>query len=80
MDTSEKYVRMCRESKEIQHLWSFESGDYVFDPDCLLKHDYPLSDQEFVDYDPDKMISISLDIIEDCLFNEHVSNPANIIL
>ena len=32
MDTSEKYVRMCRESKEIQRLWHFENGDYVFDP------------------------------------------------
>lgn len=32
MDTSEKYVRMCREAKEIQHLWNFENGDYVFDP------------------------------------------------
>ena len=33
MDTSEKYVRMCSEAKEIQRLWSFENGDYVFDPD-----------------------------------------------
>lgn len=32
MDTSEKYVRMCREAKEIQLLWNFENGDYVFYP------------------------------------------------
>ncbi|QIB90992.1 hypothetical protein [Methanosarcina mazei] len=31
MDTSEKYIRMCREAKEIQYLWNFENGDYVFD-------------------------------------------------
>jgi hypothetical protein len=31
MDTSEKYVRMCREAKEIQRLWNFENGDYIFD-------------------------------------------------
>ncbi len=32
MDTSEKYVRMCESAKEIQHLWNFENGDYIFDP------------------------------------------------
>ncbi len=32
VDISEKYVRMCMASKQIQHLWSFENGDYVFDP------------------------------------------------
>ena len=33
MDISEKYITMCRETKEIQRLWNFENGDYVFDPD-----------------------------------------------
>lgn len=32
MDTSEKYIRMCKEAEEIQLLWNFENGDYVFDP------------------------------------------------
>jgi hypothetical protein len=31
MDTSEKYIRMCSLAKEIQHKWSYENGDYVYD-------------------------------------------------
>ena len=31
MDISEKYIRMCSLAKEIQHKWSYENGDYVYD-------------------------------------------------
>lgn len=31
MDTSEKYIKMCESAKDIQRLWSFENGDYIFD-------------------------------------------------
>lgn len=47
MDTSEKYIRMCREAKEIQHLWNFENGDYVFDPsdgEIMIWFGYPPKD------------------------------------
>lgn len=47
MDTSEKYIRMCREAKEIQRLWNFENGDYVFDPsdeEIMVWFGYPPKD------------------------------------
>jgi hypothetical protein len=47
MDTSEKYIIMCREAKEIQHLWNFENGDYVFDPsdgEIMVWFGYPPKD------------------------------------
>jgi hypothetical protein len=31
VDISEKYIRMCSLAKEIQHKWSYENGDYVYD-------------------------------------------------
>lgn len=31
MDISEKYIRMCCLAKEIQHKWSYENGDYIYD-------------------------------------------------
>jgi hypothetical protein len=31
VDTSEKYIKMCALSKEIQSKWSYENGDYVYD-------------------------------------------------
>jgi hypothetical protein len=31
MDISEKYIRMCSLAKEIQHKWSYDNGDYVYD-------------------------------------------------
>lgn len=47
MDISEKYIRMCREAKEIQRLWNFENGDYVFDPsdgEIMVWFGYPPKD------------------------------------
>ena len=44
MDTSEKYIRMCESAKEIQRLWNFEDGDYVFDPsdgEVMIWFGYP---------------------------------------
>lgn len=32
MDTSEKYIEMCRAADEIQKIWKAEVGDYVFPP------------------------------------------------
>ena len=32
MDTSEKYIRMCSQAKEIQRKWVFDTGDFVYNP------------------------------------------------
>lgn len=32
VDTTEPYVRMCRQAKEIQAQWKKECGDFVFNP------------------------------------------------
>ncbi|WP_292389975.1 hypothetical protein [Methanosarcina sp. UBA5] len=32
MDTSEKYIRMCSLTKEIQRKWVSQSGDFVYNP------------------------------------------------
>jgi hypothetical protein len=31
MDISEKYIRMCSFAQEIQHKWTDENGDYIYD-------------------------------------------------
>lgn len=31
MDTSERYIKMCESAKEIQRIWNYENGDYIFD-------------------------------------------------
>lgn len=31
MDISEKYIRMCSLASEIQHIWTYENGDYIYD-------------------------------------------------
>lgn len=32
MDTSEKYIKMCESANEIQCVWNYENGGYIFDP------------------------------------------------
>jgi hypothetical protein len=31
VDSSEKYITMCSLAKQIQHKWSYENGDFVYD-------------------------------------------------
>lgn len=45
---------------------------------CLLKHDYPLSDKARANYDPNKMITTSLDLIDKELFEYAVNHSENI--
>lgn len=72
MDTSEKYIRMCSEAKEIHRLWNFENGDYVFDPvyekvQVLLY--YPAKDISEITWLPrqDQLQAICIDFfIQNC--------------
>lgn len=37
MDTTPKYVQMCRQAKEIQEQWKKELGDFVYNPNCYTE-------------------------------------------
>jgi len=30
MDTSKEYIEMCRKAEDIQTLWNFKDGDYIY--------------------------------------------------
>ncbi|MCK5608026.1 hypothetical protein KAR91_39465 [Candidatus Pacearchaeota archaeon] len=47
MDTSEAYVKMCREAKEIQEKWKVDEGDWCIDKSKIPKKDYHVRWDEY---------------------------------
>ena len=42
MDTSKKYIKMCRKAPEIQNYWEPKDGDYFYGkPDDMTGEDFP---------------------------------------